>query len=162
MQKAWEDETPAARFVRRLVRQRAVQFMRSPEYLKRLRYDYDRARSDQKMFGHIWEEYGTDIYKLIAEACDENWDMEDEEKNAFARAAFKKEAAVKQNKDDNLARTRQTGSRRGLDQLQGISEESECVLEEEEGLLGKSPQKEARQEGSGRRADFYRKAGGTC
>ena len=157
----WEDDSPTARFWRQLIRQRACMFMKHREYLVTLRGNYEEAKRMQKRFGHVWAEYGTDIYKLTAEACGENWDFEDEEKNAFARAAVKKEAAVKQ-KDDNLAPARQAGSRRGLDQLQGISEESECVLEEEEGLLGKSPQKEARQEGSGRRADFYRKAGGTC
>ncbi len=65
MQKAWEDEAPEARFMRRLIRERAVEFMRNPAYLKRLRYDYERARADQKMFGHIWEEYGTNIFELI-------------------------------------------------------------------------------------------------
>ena len=163
----WEDDSPHARFWRKLIQQRARMFMKHREYLVTLRGNYEEAKRMQKRFGHVWAEYGTDIYKLTAEACGENWDFEDEEKNASARAAVKKEAAVKQNKDDNLAPARQAGSRRGLDQLQGISQESECVLEEEEGLLGspqkEGPQKEARQEeGSGRRADFYRRAGGTC
>ena len=168
----WEDDSPHARFWRKLIRQRARMFMGHREYLQTLRGNYEEAKRMQKRFGHVWAEYGTDIYKLTAEACGENWDFEDEEKNAFARSAVKKEAAVKQNKDDNLAPARQAGSRRGLDQLQGISQESECVLEEEEGLLGSSgkegtqkegPQKEARQEeeGRGRRDDFYRRAGGT-
>jgi hypothetical protein len=166
----WEDDN--AGFLRKLVGQRARMFMRNREYLRSLRGDYEEAKQLQKRFGHVWAEYGTDIYKLTAEACGENWDFDcrssqDEEKNAFAEE--KKEAAVKQ-KNDDLAATRQAGSRRGLDQLQGISQESECVLEEEEGLLGgkspqkESPQKEARQEegSGGRRTDFYRRAGGTC
>jgi hypothetical protein len=165
----WEDDN--AGFLRKLVGQRARMFMRNREYLRSLRGDYEEAKQLQKRFGHVWAEYGTDIYKLTAEACGENWDFDcrssqDEEKNAFAEE--KKEAAVKQ-KNDDLAATRQAGSRRGLDQLQGISQESECVLEEEKGRLGKqggSPQKvekEARQSGcEGRRTDFYRRAGGTC
>ena len=164
----WEDDSPHARFWRQLIQQRAREFMRNREYLQTLRGNYEEAKRMQKRFGHVWAEYGTDIYKLTAEACGENWDFEDEEKNAFARAAVKKEAAVKQNKDDDLAPTRETGTRRGLDQLQGISEESECVLEEGKGLGGgkspqkESPQKETRQEEGRRRADFYRRAGGTC
>tara|TARA_B100000029_G_scaffold280135_1_gene274280 strand:- start:232 stop:705 length:474 start_codon:yes stop_codon:yes gene_type:complete len=156
----WEDG-PHARFWRQLIQQQAREFMRNREYLQTLRTDYEEARRMQKRFGHVWAEYGTDIYKLTAEACGENWDSEDEEKNAFARAAVKKEAAVKQ-KHDNLAPARQASSRRGLNQLQGISQESECVLEEDKGRSKRqeeSPKKEARQE---RRADFYRRAGGTC
>ena len=155
-------------------------YMNHREYLQTLRGNYEEAKQLQKRFGQVWAEYGTDVYKLTAEACGENWDfdsargdsLQDEEKSAFARAAAnKKEAAVEQNKDDNLAPARQAGPRRGLDQLQGISQEGECVLEEEEGvrgLLGRSQKvEEARQEeekgsGGGRRADFYRRAGGTC
>ena len=169
--KMWEDDNPHARFWRKLIGQRAVALMRNREYLQTLRQNYEEAKRMQKLFGHVWAEYGTDIYQLTAEACGENWDFDcsdrDEEKTAFARSAEqKKEAAVKQ-KDDDLAATRQAGSLRGIDKLQGISQKSECVLEEEEeGLLGgKSPQKEARQEeegSGGRRADFYRRAGGTC
>ena len=68
MQKVWEDESPAARFMRRLVRERAIEFMRSPDYLKPLRFDYERAKRDQKLFGEIWAEYGTNIFQLIAKA----------------------------------------------------------------------------------------------
>jgi len=159
----WEDAN--ARFWGQLVRQRATMFMQNREFLQTLRGDFEEAKRLQKLFGHVWAEYGTDVYKLISSACGENWDFEDEEKNAFARAAVKKEAAVKQ-KDDDLAPAREAGPRCGLDQLQGISQASERVLEEDEGL-GKSkesPQEEARQEEEGRRgrgSDFYRRAGGS-
>jgi len=125
--KMWEDDNPHARFWRKLIGQRAVALMRNREYLQTLRQNYEEAKRMQKLFGHVWAEYGTDIYQLTAEACGENWDFDcsdrDEEKTAFARSAEqKKEAAVKQ-KDDDLAATRQAGSRRGLDQLQGLSRE---------------------------------------
>ena len=159
MQKAWEDETPAARFMRRLIRQRAVGFMRNPEYLKRLRYDYDRARSDQKMFGHIWEEFGTNIFELIAEAHGENWD-------ADADAGPKKEAAVNQKRTvhhDDVVATREESTRERKHQLQGQSETGLGVLEEDKGSIDDvcKTETETREESKGRRADFYRRAGGT-
>ena len=167
----WEGDDPHARFWKQLTTNRAREFMGNHEVLRSLRRDYERAKQLQRLFGHVWAEYGTDIFKLTAEACGENWDFEDEEKNAFARAEAKKEAAVKQRADDDdVVAAREASPRRGLDELQGISEESECILEEEEGFLGggqQSPEEEGRQEEEqekvGRRgADFYRRAGGTC
>jgi len=158
MQKAWEDETPAARFMRRLIRERAVEFMRNPAYLKRLRYDYERARSDQKMFGHIWEEYGTNIFELIAEAHGENWD-------ADADAGPKKEAAVNQRRTidhDDVVAACEESTRERQHQLQGQSEASLGVVEEDQGSIDCKTETEAREESKGRRADFYRRAGGTC
>ena len=164
----WEGDDPHARFWKQLTTNRAREFMGNREFLRELRRDYERAKQLQRLFGHVWAEYGTDIFKLTAEACGENWDFEDEEKNAFARAEAKKEAAIKQRADDDdVVAAREASPRRGLDELQGVAQESECVLEEEEGLSGQrqSPPKEkTRQEEQGRRrgADFYRRAGGTC
>ena len=168
----WEDDNPHARFWRQLTTSRAHMFMKNHEFLRSLRRDYDRAKELQRLFGHVWAQYGTDIFRLTAEACGENWDFEDEEKNAFARAAAKKEVAIKQREkagnDDDVVAAREASPRRRQHQLQGVAQESECVLEEEEGLGGggrQSPQKgeKTRQEKQGRRrgADFYRRAGGT-
>jgi len=153
MHKVWEDETPAARFMRRLVRQRAIEFMRSPDYLKPLRYDFERAKRDQKRFGHIWKEYGTDIFQLIAEAHGENWDAEDEEK---------KEAAVNQRgsiQNDDLVATCEKSTRERQHQLQGKPEASLGVVEEDQGEGDQIL--EAREKSKSRRDDFYRRAGGT-
>jgi hypothetical protein len=160
MQEMWEDETPAARFMRRLVRKRAVEFMRNVEYLKRLRYNYDQAKMDQKMFGHVWEEYGTNIFELIAEAHGENWDPD-------APTGLKKEAAVNQRRtkqNDDVVATCEKGARERQHQLQGQSEASLSVLEEDKGCFDEDSktETEAREESKGRREDFYRRAGGTC
>ena len=178
MERAWEDDGPAAKFMRRLVRERAVEFMRSPDYLLPLRFDYERARRDQKHFGHIWEEYGTNVYRLIAEAHGENWDAEDEEKQMYASRAAptkKKEVAITQRaqpQNDDLVTTREAGPRERLDELQGKPEARVVVVEEDEGQgieIGKgggsAPAKaEAEaapeEEGGRRREDFYRRAGG--
>ena len=144
----WEDEGAGAAFMKRLVRKRAIEFMQRPEYLKPLRFDYDRAKADQKRFGQVWEEYGTNVFKLIAEAHGElTWDAEDEEKHCVR----KKEVAVTQRNDDDLVAAREAGSLERLDEFQGKSEESVGVVEEEE------------EGGRGQRyEEFYRRAGGSC
>ena len=178
MERAWEDNDPAAKFMRRLVRERAVEFMRSPDYLLPLRFDYERARRDQKHFGEIWEEYGTNVYRLIAEAYGENWDAEDEEKQMYARAAptKKKEVAITQRaqpQNDDLVTTREAGPRERLDELQGKPEARVVVVEEDEGkglengedgglsAPAKAETEAApKEKGGRRREDFYLRAGG--
>ena len=130
MHKAWEDDSPRARFWSRLVRQRAEQFMRDEEYLRSLRHRNEFAKHDQKLFGAIWAEHGTNVYKLIAGACGEVWDDEDEEKNASRE---KNIAAITQREDDNLAPAREGGPQGGQHQLQGIAQASERLVEGEKG-----------------------------
>ena len=170
LDEAWR-EPAAATFLQKLRESRARSFMRNREYLRSLRHNMDGAKEMQRWFGSVWADYGTDIYKLIAEACGENWDMEDEQKSAFARETAKKTLPDKQKestKHDDLARTCKEDARLGKHQLQGIDEESFGVLEETKGRFkihhSRSPQKAPPQEESRRRrrrADFYRSAGGT-
>ena len=118
MHKAWEQSDAAKIFLDKLRRQRAIEFMRNDAYMKSLRHNYERAQSDQKAFGAIWAEYGTDIYKLIAESCGERWDAEDEEKHAGG--ATKKEVAVNQRKKhDDLVAARKESPRKRQHELQG-------------------------------------------
>ena len=154
MQKVWEDNSPAAKFWRQLVRDRATEYMRDPDFLRDMRHDYTMVREYQNRFGRVWAEYGTDIYRLIAEACGECWDSEDEEK---------KEAAVNQRivkKDDDLVATREKDPRGREHELQGKPEASVGLLEE--GRRRKGAEEAAPKEKSGksrRGEDFYRRAG---
>lgn len=160
MQKVWEDNSPAAKFWRQLVRDRATEYMRDPLFLRDMRHDYTMVREYQKRFGRVWAEYGTDIYKLIAEACGECWDtdggMQDEEK---------KEAAVNQRiEDDNLVAAREEDPRGREHELQGKPEASLGLLEEgrcsrrRKGSAEEAAPKE--KSGKSRRGeDFYRRAG---
>jgi hypothetical protein len=126
------------------------------------------------MYGDVWREYGTDVFRLIAEAHGETWDAEDEEKNTFANTAQKK-GVVKPKEDDDLVAAREKSPRCGLDQLQGEPEESLSELEEDEGIQGRQlwRRKGAEEEAKGpsrpqkeeevhrlRREGFYRTAGG--
>jgi len=110
-------------------------FMRNRAYLRQLRYNHELAERDQKAFGKIWEEYGTDVNGLIADAYGEDWEMPLEESKEEVRARHKKEAAVNQRTayNDDLVATRESSSCERLDQLQGVPEKSECVLEEDKG-----------------------------
>ena len=47
MEEAWKPD-PVARFWQRLIRERAVEFMRDPKGMKPLRYDNDEAMRLQK------------------------------------------------------------------------------------------------------------------
>lgn len=174
MHACWENKDPVARFWRRLIRERAVEFMRSADFMKKLRYHPDEAKDLQKRFGKVWAEYGTDVYRLIAEAHNEKWDEEDEQKSSFARQEAKKESAINQRDNDDLVAARKTGTFERVDEFQGVVEESLGILEEKEerrirGLLELSGAEEeaARQKEEesggrgGRREGFYRRAGGT-
>ena len=164
MHTAWESESDAAKiFLNKLRRQRAIEFMRNNAYMRSLRHDYDRARSDQKAFGAIWAEYGTDVYKLIAESCGERWDAEDEEK--FAGGATKKKGTQvnQRKKHDDLVAAREESPRKRQHELQGKPEASLGLLEEGQGRRGResrctkeaAPKERARRRGE----DFYRRAG---
>ena len=156
----WDQEDPRQRFWKRLVRERAVEFLKCPDYMKKLRFNYEQAKSDQALFGDIWAEYGTNVFQLIAEAHGETWDAEDEEKHCV-----KKDVAVNQRKepiDDDLVGARQESARERQHLLQGEPEASLGVLEEEQGQVGNAEEEEAARQGpQGRREGFYRRAGGT-
>ena len=158
MHKVWEDppSDAAKTFLNKLRRQRAIEFMRNDAYMRSLRHDYDRARSDQKAFGAIWAEYGTDVYKLIAESCGERWDAEDEEK--FAGGATKKKGTQvnQRKKHDDLVAAREESPRKRQHEFQGKPEARERVLEEDQGQ-SRCPQKEGPKKG--RSNEFYRRAG---
>ena len=166
----WDDEHPAARFLRRLRRQRARELMRDKDYLRRIRFKHEVALSDQKAYGSVWAEYGTNVYQLIAEATNGWAPSEDDQKSAAYIPPPKKEGAVNSKgdqTDDNLVAAREAGPRERFDELQGKPEASELVVEEDQGreirLRGGAEEEEARaqEKGGGRGEDFYARAGGT-
>ena len=146
MHKAWKSENAAEIFLNKLRRQRAIEFMRNASYLKGLRNDFERARQDQKFFGKIWEEYGTNVYKLIAKACGETWDAEDDEKTGLGRFAEKKTAPLQQREtieNDNVAPTCKGGSLEGIYELQRKPQESIGLLEEKgKGCRAEGPERQ--------------------
>ena len=87
MHKAWEQEEPINRFWRRLLNENVDQLVNDPEkfLLKHMRHDHEMVKSYQRRFGHIFEERGLNLYKMIAAACGEVWDDEDEEKGCLPK-----------------------------------------------------------------------------
>ena len=147
MHTAWETETPHQRFWKKLIRQRAESHMQDVAYLRMLRNRNDLAKADQKHFGAVWAEHGTNIYKLIAKAHGEVWDSEDDQKTASKLEAHEKSDSIEQKENADLDRTREIGVFEGQglgDEVQGRpasgSEDLEKVgqgLEvEEEGFGG--------------------------
>ena len=160
----WDEEHPAARFMKRLVRERAEEMLTTPQFMRFLRNDNETAVRYQRKFGKVWREHGTNVYKLIAKACgDAPWDgdSEDEEKGGGAVVAGKKVSPHKEKNHDDVARTREESALLGIDLLQGKSEESIKVVERE--VKGSSGEEEEKgRQGGGRREDFYRRAGGSA
>ena len=156
MEKLWEEDSAHGRFWAQLIQENADRRMLDDEYLKRLRYRHDLAKEDQKRFGHIWARHNTNIYKLIASACGEVWDNEDEEKHggkSSARtpwsqrsresaSALQKTGCIPTKGNDNLDRAREESPRSRQHQFQGIPQAGECILEGEKGQ--ESPEKRRR------------------
>ena len=89
MEDVWAQghEDPVACFRRRLYEQRAHSIATDDAYLRTLRNDFERARSLQKRFGHLWARRtgSPTVFELIARACGETWDLEDEQKQRPGR-----------------------------------------------------------------------------
>ena len=82
METVWAQETAHQRFWRRLLNENVDRLINDPEkfLLKHMRHDHEMVKQYQRRYGHIFESRGLSLYKLIAKACGEVWDEEDEEK----------------------------------------------------------------------------------
>ena len=117
MEAVWENDSPQIRFLCRLHNQVVDQMLSDPDQflLRHMRYDYTMVREYQKRFGHIFKERGLNLYELIARACGEVWDNEDEEKGGV-RAAEKSAPMEVKKRSPNAVSVdcpRQVGVREG-------------------------------------------------
>ena len=82
MEAVWVDTSPHAVFWRRLHNEVVDKLVSDPDQflLRHMRFDHGMVREYQKRFGHIFTARGLNLYELIARACGEVWDDEDEEK----------------------------------------------------------------------------------
>ena len=110
MQEAWR-ETARELFWAKLLNERCDMLMSDSEsnlkFIKDMRFDNKMVVDYQKRFGEILAQRGTNMYKLIAAAWDENWDSEDEEKQR-GPIADKKGSPVNQRNHDNLDSARKS------------------------------------------------------
>ena len=99
MEAAWKDTAHAA-FWRRLLNENVDALVNDPDkhLLRHMRHDHQMVRAYQKRFGSVFKERGLNLYELIARACGEVWDDEDEEKGGVLR---KKVAPMEQRKVAN-------------------------------------------------------------
>ena len=79
------NDSPQIRFLCRLHNQVVDQMLEDPDQflLRHMRHDYKMVRDYQKRFGSIFKERGLNLFELIARACGEVWDNEDEEKGGL-------------------------------------------------------------------------------
>ena len=122
METVWAQETAHQRFWRRLLNENVDRLINDPEkyLLKHMRYDNAMATDYQKRYSTILAERGTSIYKLIAEAFNERWDSEDEQK---CPSQLEKKGAPSNQRNhgnhDDLDRTCESGVFEG----QGLGDE---------------------------------------
>ena len=97
MESIWRQRDPVAQFWERLLNDNVDRLLRDPEkfLLKHMRYDHDFLRDYQRRFGTVLKARGLNLYRLVAEACGEVWDNEDDEKGCFQP---KKESPMDQRK----------------------------------------------------------------
>ena len=83
MEAVWGKETKHQRFWRQLLNDRVNELLNDPEkvLLRHMRHDYEMVKRHLHYFGAVLKERNLCLYKLIAEACGEVWDEEDEEKH---------------------------------------------------------------------------------
>jgi len=113
METVWENKDPVARFWVRLHNQVVDNLVGDPDQflLRHMRYDHAMVREYQKRFGDIFRERGLNLYELIAKACGEVWDEEDEEKGGVQKKVAPMQ--VKQSPHAvSLDRPRQVGVRK--------------------------------------------------
>mgnify|MGYP000047058133 CR=1 FL=1 len=85
MEGCWID--PVGRFWDRLYNGVVDRMINDPKkvLLRHMRHDYGMVRDYQKRFGYIFRERGLNLFELIARACGEIWDEEDEEKGGVLK-----------------------------------------------------------------------------
>ena len=136
MEGAWTNASdPHVLFWKRLQNQNVDQLLESPELLRHMRYDHKLVKRHLKHFGSVFKERGLNLYELIARACGDVWDEEDEEKSAPLGV---KENAVSLDCSREIGLRQDQGQGRYLPRRNGPGEK---ILQKEGSCCGGSPQK---------------------
>ena len=80
MESCWNGETAHQRFWRSLLNTRLDQLLSNEDDLKSLRFNWKKFTCLKEQLKLVLTERGLDLAQLVAKACDENWDSEDDEK----------------------------------------------------------------------------------
>ena len=111
-----------ARFWRELMNENVDQLLESPKLLRHMRHNHDLVRRYQRRFGNIFEERNLNLYQLIANACGEVWDEEDEEKHQKSAPLGVKENAVSLDHPRQIRLRKNQGQGRNVPRCNGSSE----------------------------------------
>lgn len=139
MEVAWVD--PVGRFWDRLYNGVVDRMLQDPKklLLRHMRHDYGMVRDYQKRFGYIFQERGLNLYELIARACGEIWDDEDDEKGGVLKSESEKVAPMELKGPRHaisLDYPRQVGLRERKVQGDDVqASNGECEVELQEGRL---------------------------
>ena len=119
MEAVWKEDTPHTRFWKQLLNNRLDEMLSDPAstMLKRMRLDHQLVRLYQRRFGTVLKQRGLNLYELIAKACGEVWDDEDEQKGGVQRAVVEKSPPMELKRTERhaigLDRAREVGVRQG-------------------------------------------------
>ena len=156
MEEVWVHDDPVAAFRRRLVEQRARSLAGDEAFLRSLRNDFETARRLQRRFGRVWASLpgSPTVFELIAGACGETWDLEDEQKRAPDDEKVSHGTTKKDDEDADLVAAREEGSCGWEHLLQGVPQAGLGELEEAERRRsgaegGESPKAPAQAQRSG-------------
>jgi hypothetical protein len=70
MESAWVDNSPHARFIRKLHRNRVDELLSSPDWLQTLRHNWAELTATAKRFSNVFEERGIDFVEFVIQNTD--------------------------------------------------------------------------------------------
>ena len=122
----WDGETAHQRFWRSLLNTRLDQLLANREELKALRFNWELLVTLKEKLRLVLEERGMSLESLVAKACDENWDSEDEEKHAPKKCSPVKVKEPPSNHAVCLGPARKSGLRKGQGQGHVLQAGDDC------------------------------------
>jgi hypothetical protein len=68
MDSVWLDDSPHARFIRKLKRRRVDSLLQNKKLITELRYDWEALQSYRTCFKEVWDERQIDLFELVMSA----------------------------------------------------------------------------------------------
>jgi hypothetical protein len=65
MDSAWLDDSPHARFIRKLKRRRVDSLLQNKKLLSELRYDWEALKQYRSCFQEVWQEREIDLFDIV-------------------------------------------------------------------------------------------------
>ena len=65
MENFWEDDSPHARFIRKLKRRKADEILQNRKFLQHLRFNWQELKHYAEAFAHVWAERDIDFMQYV-------------------------------------------------------------------------------------------------